>query len=72
MPLTTYTRARPFARVKKDPQAVLVMTHREDTEVHRTFLRAGANEALDKGVPFTEVLAAVGRLGQGGQGVGER
>ena len=49
MPLTTYTRARPFARVKKDPQAVLVMTHREDTEVHRTFLRAGAKEVLAAG-----------------------
>ena len=49
MPLTTYTRARPFARVKKDPQAVLVMTHIEDTEVHRTFLRAGAKEVLAAG-----------------------
>jgi hypothetical protein len=28
---------------------VLVMTHREDTEVHRTFLRAGAKEVLAAG-----------------------
>jgi hypothetical protein len=34
------------------------MTHIEDTEVHRTFLRAGAKEVLAKGVPFAEVLAA--------------
>ena len=45
---------------------VLVMTHIEDTEVHRTFLRAGANEVLAKGVPFAEVLAAVRRLGADG------
>jgi two-component system, NarL family, response regulator DevR len=45
---------------------VLVMTHIEDTEVHRRFLRAGANEVLAKGVPFAEVLAAVRRLGAGG------
>jgi DNA-binding NarL/FixJ family response regulator len=64
LPLTTYTRARPFAQVK--PQAVLVMTHIEDTEVHRTFLRAGASEVLVKGVPFGEVLAAVRRLGADG------
>jgi hypothetical protein len=51
---------------------VLVTSHIDDTEVHETFLRAVANEVLDEGVPFAEVLAAVGRLGQGGQGVGER
>jgi hypothetical protein len=34
------------------------MTHIEDTKVYRTFLRAVANEVLDKGVPFAEVLAA--------------
>jgi hypothetical protein len=34
------------------------MTHIEDTEVHQTFPRAVADEALAKGVPFAEVLAA--------------
>jgi hypothetical protein len=56
----------------QNPQAVPVMTHIEDTEVHGTFLRAVADEVLDEGVSFGEVLAAVGRLGQGGQGVGGR
>jgi DNA-binding NarL/FixJ family response regulator len=51
---------------RSNPQAVLVMTHIEDTEVHRTFLRAGASEVLVKGVPFGEVLAAVRRLGADG------
>jgi DNA-binding NarL/FixJ family response regulator len=42
---------------------VLVMTHLEDPEVHKKFLRAGASEVLAKGIPFAEVLAAVRRLG---------
>ena len=45
---------------------VLVMTHIEDPEVHKRFLRAGANEVLVKGIPFAQVLAAVRRLGGDG------
>ena len=47
---------------------VLVMTAIEDAEVHDRFLRAGASEVLDKGISFDEVLAAVRRLGGGGEG----
>jgi two-component system response regulator DevR len=46
---------------------VLVMTAIEDAEVHERFLRAGASEVLDKGISFDEVLAAVRRLGGGGE-----
>ena len=42
---------------------VLVMTGIEDPGVHEEMLRAGANEVLDKGASFREVLAAVRRLG---------
>jgi two-component system response regulator DevR len=45
---------------------VLVMTHLEDTELHERFLEAGANEVLAKGIPFSEVIAAVRRLGAEG------
>ena len=62
MPLTTYTRARPFARVKKDPQAVLVMTHIEDIEVHRT--NPGMEELLAI-IDETEGLVRTG-VGLGG------
>ena len=43
---------------------VLVMTALEDPAVHEQMLRAGAVEVLPKEVPFSEVLAAVRRLGQ--------
>ena len=46
---------------------VLVMTAIEDPEVHGRFLRAGASEVLGKGISFEEVLAAVRRLGGGGE-----
>jgi DNA-binding NarL/FixJ family response regulator len=42
---------------------VLVMTSIEDEKVHERFLEAGADEVLDKGANFVEVLAAVRRLG---------
>ena len=42
---------------------VLVMTTIEDPEVHERFVGAGANEVLAKEVSFSEVLAAVRRLG---------
>ena len=42
---------------------VLVMTTIEDSEVHERFLEAGANEVLDKGISFAQILAAVRRLG---------
>jgi DNA-binding NarL/FixJ family response regulator len=42
---------------------VLVMTALEDPAVHEQMLRAGAVEVLPKEVPFSEVLAAVRRLG---------
>ena len=42
---------------------VLVMTTIEDPEVHERFVGAGANEVLAKDVSFSEVLAAVRRLG---------
>ena len=42
---------------------VLVMTALEDPAVHKQMLRAGAVEVLPKEVPFSEVLAAVRRLG---------
>ena len=42
---------------------VLVMTVLEDPTVHERMLRAGAAEVLPKEVPFSEVLAAVRRLG---------
>ena len=45
---------------------VLVMTHIKQWDVHDKFLEAGAAEVLAKEVPFTEVLAAVRRLGHEG------
>ena len=42
---------------------VLVMTALEDPAVHEEMLRAGASEVLAKDIPFSEVLAAVRRLG---------
>jgi DNA-binding NarL/FixJ family response regulator len=45
---------------------VLVMTHIKQWDVHDKFLEAGAAEVLAKKVPFTEVLAAVRRLGHEG------
>jgi two-component system response regulator DevR len=42
---------------------VLVMTALENPAVHEQMLRAGAVEVLPKEVPFSEVLAAVRRLG---------
>ena len=45
---------------------VLVMTTIEDSEVHERFLEAGANEVLDKGISFAQILAAVRRLGDEG------
>src|SRR5918997_5020832 len=45
---------------------VLVMTTIEDEKVHERFLEAGADEVLDKGADFVEVLAAVRGLGGGG------
>ena len=44
-----YTHPGPTLCPGQNPQAVLVMTHIEDTEVHRTFLRAGANKVLAAG-----------------------
>jgi DNA-binding NarL/FixJ family response regulator len=48
------------------PIPVLVMTHIEDPAIHEQMLRAGAAEVLHKDVSFTEVLAAVRRLGHQG------
>ena len=45
---------------------VLVMTSIEGTEVRERFLGAGANEVIPKSSSFSEVLAAVRRLGQDG------
>jgi two-component system response regulator DevR len=45
---------------------VLVMTHLEDPEVRERFLGAGANEVIPKSSSFSEVIAAVRRLGQDG------
>ncbi len=45
---------------------VLVMTHIEQWDLQEKFLEAGAAEVLAKDVPFTEVLAAVRRLGHEG------
>ena len=42
---------------------VLVMTTIEDPKVHERFLEAGANEVLDKGISFAQILDAVRRLG---------
>jgi DNA-binding NarL/FixJ family response regulator len=42
---------------------VLVMTVLEDPAVHEEMLRAGAAEVLPKSGPFSNVLAAVRRLG---------
>jgi DNA-binding NarL/FixJ family response regulator len=42
---------------------VLVMTDIEDPEVHERFLRAGAREVLPKSISYSEMLAAVRRLG---------
>lgn len=42
---------------------VLIMTHTEDEEVHKTFLEAGAGEVLPKTMAYEEILAAVRRLG---------
>jgi DNA-binding NarL/FixJ family response regulator len=48
------------------PIPVLVITHIEDTAIHDQMLRAGAAEVLPKDVTFSEVLAAVRRLGHQG------
>ena len=42
---------------------VLVMTALEDPAIHEQMLWAGATEVLSKEAPFSEVLAAVRRLG---------
>jgi DNA-binding NarL/FixJ family response regulator len=45
---------------------VLVMTHLEDEQVRERFLEAGASEVLSKDITFSEILAAVRRLGSEG------
>ncbi len=47
---------------------VLMLTNIEDEEVHQKFLEAGASEILLKDASFLEILAAVRRLGGGGEG----
>ncbi len=42
--------------------SVLVLTTIEDREVHRRFLKAGADEVLSKGIGLEDILAAVRRL----------
>jgi DNA-binding NarL/FixJ family response regulator len=42
---------------------VLTLTRIEDGEVRERFLEAGASEVLPKDIAFSEVLAAVRRLG---------
>lgn len=46
---------------------VLVMTTIEDPKVYERFLEAGANEVLDKGISFAQILVAVRRLGAKGR-----
>lgn len=46
---------------------VLVMTTIEDPKVYERFLEAGANEVLDKGISFAQILTTIRRLGAKGR-----